>query len=143
MSGIIVLVLRILLTLVLYAFVAWVLLLIWRDLRQQAAIVSARRIPPLRLAWQCDGKSQTRQFTEHEVTIGRDPNSDCSIQDDTISARHARLAYHHNQWWLEDLASTNGTFLNQEPLDIPTVVVSGDEFRCGQVMLTVIIGDKS
>ena len=43
------------------------------------------------------------------------------------------------QWWLEDLKSTNGTFLNEEKLDTPTVIVTGDEIRCGQVPVRVQI----
>ena len=71
------------------------------------------------------------------MTIGRDPACECPVDDEAVSARHARLSYHHNQWWLEDLDSTNGTLLNQEKLAIPTVVISGDEFRCGGTRFTI------
>jgi pSer/pThr/pTyr-binding forkhead associated (FHA) protein len=53
------------------------------------------------------------------------------------------LSYHHNQWWLEDLGSTNGTLLNQEKLTIPTVVISGDEFRCGETRFTITLATPS
>ena len=75
--------------------------------------------------------------------LGRDPVCDFQIKNETVSARHARLSYHHKQWWIEDLNSTNGTFLNEEPLYTATVIVSGDEIRCGQVDILVSIGDKS
>jgi pSer/pThr/pTyr-binding forkhead associated (FHA) protein len=65
------------------------------------------------------------------------------LEDAAASARHARLSYHHNQWWLEDLGSTNGTLLNQEKLALPTVVISGDEFRCGETRFTITLATAS
>ena len=69
--------------------------------------------------------------------MGRDPASDLYIEDKTISARHAKLSYHHGQWWVEDLRSTNGTFLNDEPVQEPLVLASGDRLRFGQVQWQV------
>ncbi len=143
MSGTIALVLRVLLVIALYAFIGYAVFVVWRDLQRQAFQVNSRKIPSVGLSWRLDGKTVEHQFLLPEIMIGRDPSTDCVILDDTISARHARLAFHHNQWWLEDLGSTNGTFLNDEPLEIPTVIVSGDEFRCGQVNLIVTINDES
>lgn len=72
-----------------------------------------------------------RYFSQAEISIGRDPGCDIPIFDETISARHAQLTYHHNQWWLEDLTSTNGTRLNAARITTPTVITSGDEIQCG------------
>jgi pSer/pThr/pTyr-binding forkhead associated (FHA) protein len=41
------------------------------------------------------------------------------------------LRYHHNQWWAEDIHSTNGTFINREKIMDPTVLFSEDVLRCG------------
>ncbi len=140
MSGPIVLALRLLLTFCLYAFLAWALVSLWRDIKLQSALLATRRIPPINLTiFQQDQVSQVRHFIQAEVTIGRDPACECPVDDDAISARHARLTFHHNQWWLEDLESTNGTMINQEKLLIPTVVVSGDEFRCGKTLFTITL----
>ncbi len=76
------------------------------------------------------------------MIIGRSPNSDYPIANETVSARHARLSYHHNQWWVEDLNSTNGTYLNDERLTFPTVIISGDDLRCGRVNLSIQIEEK-
>jgi pSer/pThr/pTyr-binding forkhead associated (FHA) protein len=62
--------------------------------------------------------------------------------DDTASARHAQLSYHHLQWWLEDLASTNGTILNDTPITMPTVITSGDEIRCGETHMTITLSEN-
>jgi pSer/pThr/pTyr-binding forkhead associated (FHA) protein len=142
MSAALVLVFRILLAASLYVFLGWAILILWRDLQRQSLTLGKRKIPGIQLAWQVDQQDQTRLFSTPEVTIGRDPSSDCPLPDDTISARHARLTYHHNQWWLEDLQSTNGTFLNQERLDVPTVIVSGDELRCGTVNVSIHIHER-
>jgi pSer/pThr/pTyr-binding forkhead associated (FHA) protein len=140
MSGPVVLALRLLLTLSLYAFLAWGLISLWRDIKLQSTLLATRNIPPISLTFTPDGQiSQIRRFIQAEVTIGRDPVCECPVEDDAISARHARLTYHHNQWWLEDLDSTNGTFINLEKLIIPTVVVSGDEFRCGDTLFTITL----
>jgi pSer/pThr/pTyr-binding forkhead associated (FHA) protein len=140
MSGPIVLALRLLLTLCLYAFLAWALVSLWRDIKLQTALLATRKIPPISLTiTQEDQAPEVRRFNQAEVTIGRDPACECPVEDNAISARHARLAYHHNQWWLEDLESTNGTLINQEKLSIPTVVVSGDEFFCGKTLFKITL----
>ena len=46
------------------------------------------------------------------VTIGRDPNADLTIDDDTVSSTHARVEYASGAWVLQDLGSRNGTFMN-------------------------------
>ncbi len=61
------------------------------------------------------------------------------MTDETISARHAMLSYHNNQWWVEDLGSTNGTYLNLLPVTTPTVLVGGDILMFGKVSLDVKI----
>jgi pSer/pThr/pTyr-binding forkhead associated (FHA) protein len=140
MSGPVVLLLRLLLTVSLYAFLVWAFMNLWRDLKLQSSLLEARKIPPISLTLSLAGQvSLIRRFIQAEVTIGRDPACECPVEDEAVSARHARLSYHHNQWWLEDLDSTNGTVLNQEKLSIPTVVISGDEFRCGGTLFTVAL----
>ena len=71
--------------------------------------------------------------------IGRDTKCDLSVMDEALSAHHARIAYHHGQWWLEDLNSTNGTFLNHEKLIAPAVVITGDQFKCGNTLFNIRI----
>lgn len=141
MSGPFLLVLRVLLILALYLFLAWGFYVIWQDLRRQARLEPASTPVPLTLILQANGKTQTYRFTHPEVIIGRDPAADCHLMDRTISAQHTRLHYHHNQWWVEDLHSTNGTFLNQVPVTEPLVITSGDELRCGQVLFRLRLGE--
>lgn len=143
MSGILLLILRILLAAALYAFLGWAVITIWRDLRAQGRAISAPEIPSLSLtAVEPERGGEMGPVETAELIIGRSTNCDHLITDETVSARHARLSYHHNQWWVEDLKSTNGTYLNDERVNVPTVMVSGDELRCGQARMLVAIVEK-
>ena len=143
MSGPVLLALRLAMALALYGFIGWALLTIWRDVRQQTDLLNAARTPPIRLRYQLEGQAYVRRFNKPEVTIGRDPASDCHLDNQTISAHHTRLTFHHGQWWVEDMRSTNGTFLNQENVDEPSVVTTGDTLRCGQVSLEIGLGEEA
>lgn len=142
MSGFIVLFLRLVLAVCLYAFLTWALYTLWRDFRAQTQLVSNREIPALVLALDQDDTTIDIKFTQAEVIIGRDPASAFPINDETVSAHHARLSYYKKQWWLEDLHSTNGSFLNDERVLTPVVVTSGDIVRCGQADVLVTILNK-
>lgn len=143
MSGPVLLALRIALTVALYAFLGWALYTLWQDLRRQSKLLTSSQVPRLTLIHQVDGISKAFRYSTAEVTIGRDPACDFHLEDKTISAQHARLSYHHSQWWVEDLHSTNGTFLNQEPVSEPVVITAGDQLRCGQLIFEIGIGETA
>lgn len=143
MSATILLILRVLLAASLYAFIGLAFYLIWRDLQQQT-LPSASRLPPtLTLVHITDEEPVPLSFTTQEIVIGRDPSCDFRLEDSTVSAQHSRLTFRRGHWWIEDLRSTNGTSLNQEPVTTPMVIASGDELRCGQITLMVTIGESS
>jgi pSer/pThr/pTyr-binding forkhead associated (FHA) protein len=141
MIATVVLTLRIAMAIALFSFLGWALLTLWRDLKQQANSLATSKIPTINLEV-VSGQDESIQsrFIESAITIGRDKNCDLALADDKISARHAHILYHHGQWWLEDLHSTNGTFLNREKILIPTVLTTGDEFQCGDTRFRVRIG---
>ena len=141
MSGLVLLILRALLAASLYAFVGLAFYLLWRDLFRQTR-PDATRLPPTLTLIRVDGLEQAHlRFTVSEVVIGRDPACDYVLEDSTVSAKHTRLSYRQGQWWVEDMRSTNGTYLNQEPVSAPLVITNGDELRCGQAILTITVGD--
>jgi pSer/pThr/pTyr-binding forkhead associated (FHA) protein len=138
MSAALLLGLRVLAAITLYIFIGWALFLLWRSLQQETAFLSARKVIPINLTIQTAGESsQSLHFTQGDILIGRDPECECPLEDATISAQHARLAYHHNQWWLDDLQSTNGTKLNNDIVKTATVVVNGDTIQCGQTVIVI------
>ena len=142
MSGIVVLILRIFLAAALYAFLGWALYTLWRDLRMQTLILAAQKTPTITLTRIGMDEFEPASFQKSEIFIGRELTSSLPIIDDTVSGQHARLAYRHNQWWVEDRKSTNGTFLNDEPVQTMTVLVSGDEIRVGQTVMKVEIAPR-
>lgn len=59
---------------------------------------------------------------EEQFTIGRSGDSSLVIRDDTTSTHHARLMLWNDQWMVQDLDSTNGTFVDGKRVSIPTPV---------------------
>ena len=138
-GAIFLLILRIALTIALYGFVGWAFYSIWQDLKHHNRNLSYQKVPPLVFRILGKDELQIRYFYAPEVIIGRDPGCDFLIQDEAVSARHSRLSYHHHQWWVEDMHSTNGTYLNRERLSTPTVMISGDELHFGHITLSITI----
>lgn len=141
MSGPIVLGLRILLILALYAFLGITLSTIWQDLKRTGQQTATHKIPAIRLEVQMKRRAPVSQiFSQPEISLGREPACDVTLDDATVSARHAKLSYHHRQWWIEDLNATNGTSLNNEKLTTATVLATGDEIQCGEARVTINLG---
>jgi hypothetical protein len=72
---------------------------------------------------------------EAPITIGRAEDSTLVITDDYASAKHARLVLRSGQWYLEDLGSTNGTYLDKTKVGAPTPVPLGVPIRIGRTSL--------
>ena len=72
---------------------------------------------------------------EAPITIGRAEDSTLVITDDFASARHARLVPRDGQWFVEDLGSTNGTYLDRGKVSGPTPVPLGVPIRIGRTSL--------
>ncbi len=73
-----------------------------------------------------------------EVTIGRGGGCAISVPTDTfVSTVHARIYQQNNELWLEDLGSTNGTRLNDEPIKRATRLQSGDHVGVGSTIIEV------
>ena len=68
------------------------------------------------------------------MIIGRDSRSDILLNDLSVSRRHARLTYIYNEYCLEDLNSTNGTILNDQPVT-KRILNHGDILRIGSFTL--------
>lgn len=74
-------------------------------------------------------------LSEAPITLGRAEDSTLVLTDDYASARHARLMPRHGEWLLEDLGSTNGTYLDRAKVTGPTPVPLGVPIRIGHTAL--------
>jgi hypothetical protein len=77
----------------------------------------------------------TFPITGEEAILGREEGIDVSVRDPEVSRRHARITWQDGSYYLEDLKSTNGTFLNNALVTSPQPLRSGDTIGIGQTVL--------
>ena len=78
-----------------------------------------------------DGKPRTVRL-DASMVIGRAPEAELRLDDTFVSSQHARIFGRNGSWYIEDLGSTNGTFVNEQKLMGPAMVQPGDSIRIGQ-----------
>lgn len=76
-------------------------------------------------------------------TLGRKPDNDMVISDQSASRLHAEIFYQDNLLVIYDLKSTNGTYVNRERVNDPVVLHSGDQIRIGQLEASVTFRDDA
>jgi hypothetical protein len=74
-------------------------------------------------------------LSDQQITIGRANDATLVLNDDYASSRHARLFPQDGQWIVEDLGSTNGTYLDRQKVTQPTPVPPGVAIRIGKTVL--------
>jgi pSer/pThr/pTyr-binding forkhead associated (FHA) protein len=74
-------------------------------------------------------------LTGAPVLVGRANDSTLVLEDDYASTRHARISLQNGMWVVEDLGSTNGTYLGQRKVDGPTPLEPGVPLRIGRTVL--------
>jgi hypothetical protein len=72
------------------------------------------------------------------TSIGRGAGNTLVLNDDFVSGEHALLTLSGDMWWLEDLNSRNGTYLNDMPLQTRAVVTAGDIFTFGGTRIKLV-----
>ena len=73
-----------------------------------------------------------------EITIGREiGNSIAPVAAEGLSRRHAKIVSRDGKWTIEDLGSTNGTFVNGKKIDSPAEIKPGDKISCGKFGIAV------
>lgn len=91
-----------------------------------------------------EGQTQTLFQPQHTWVIGRDRKVGLSIQDKRLSRRHALIQYLPGQgFYLKDLSSTNGTYLNGEPVRRPVLLKDGDRVRLGSLFFIFFVDSNS
>ena len=74
-------------------------------------------------------------LTDQQITLGRANDATLVLNDDYASSRHARIFPQDGQWLVEDLGSTNGTYLDRQKVTRPTPVPIGVPIRIGKTVL--------
>jgi pSer/pThr/pTyr-binding forkhead associated (FHA) protein len=74
-------------------------------------------------------------LTDQQITVGRANDATLVLNDDYASSRHARLFPQDGQWIVEDLGSTNGTYIDRQKVTQPTPVPVGVPIRIGKTVL--------
>jgi hypothetical protein len=69
------------------------------------------------------------------ILIGRGSDATIQLDDDYVSTRHARFIVNGDQWFIEDLGSTNGTFLGTQKVTTPLAVNTGSRVRVGKTTI--------
>jgi pSer/pThr/pTyr-binding forkhead associated (FHA) protein len=130
--------LRIAFIVLLYLFLFWVIRVIVRDLRQpiraEAPTTKARYG---KLVVVEPGNSRLAPGTVYTLqavtSLGRKPSNSIVLEDDFISSEHSLISWRDGRPWVEDVASTNGTFLNNAEVSHPAAVSEGDIIGIGGV----------
>ena len=138
--SVLMLILRVLMALTLYAFLTLILVALWRDLR--SVTDRGANVPETYLIEEeiSEGSLNTRIGALN--LIGRAVDCTIRLADETVSAHHARLSYQGNQWWLEDLGSKNGTMVNDFTIEGPIILTDGDCISFGQVRVLLYSGSQ-
>ncbi|MGH2710663.1 MAG: FHA domain-containing protein FhaB/FipA [Actinomycetota bacterium] len=71
------------------------------------------------------------------LEIGRDASCQIRPEDTYLSQKHARVFNRNGSWVVEDLGSTNGTYLNQQKVTVPSQLSPGDRIRIGKTVIEV------
>ncbi len=130
----------------LYLFVFWALRAARAELATEPQVAA-----PASAASSSDGRAVPRSLTltdEHgasigavplsgPVQVGRSPSCQIPLTDTFASSIHARLFARDGSWFVEDLGSTNGTYVNERRVTTPAEIKVGDRVRVGRTLLEV------
>ncbi len=128
--------LRILFVVLIYVFLFMVARAMWRDLRSGVA-GAGRPLARLHVVAAVEGRPEPGSSIPLDAvnSLGRDVNNSIVLDDSFVSAEHALLTFRGRAWYVEDLGSTNGTWLNGQQVVGLLPLGYGDEIQIGQVRL--------
>ncbi len=80
-------------------------------------------------------KGEVIPLDQAPLLIGRGNDAAIRLDDDYVSTRHARIGSSGDQWYVEDLGSTNGTYVGSSRISQPTAISLGSQIRIGKSIL--------
>jgi hypothetical protein len=141
---------KVLLLVVLYLFFMRVLRAVWAELKEPRPAMAAPAMAPAaappnpapqhaaraHLVVIAPEEQRGRSYELlDELTVGRAAGCHIALDDRFVSQLHARMFRRDDQCFIEDLGSTNGTFLNDEKVTGPALLARGDVVRIGNVVM--------
>jgi hypothetical protein len=131
----------------LYLFIARAVRVVYLDLvgprvpkprGARAKPTAARRRGTPKTVVVTEAEKPVRTFPlDGELTFGRSDSCGVQLDDTYVSTLHARLFSKDGTWFVEDLGSTNGTYLNRVKVTSPSPIAVGDEVRVGKTIVEV------
>ena len=110
-----------------------------RAAKRQAKAAGSKRVPrgaPTHVAVVEGANAGEQVSLDHApLLIGRGADAAIRLDDDYVSTRHARIASSGDQWYVEDLGSTNVTYIGPHRLTQPTALQLGSQVRVGKTTL--------
>ncbi|WP_107705087.1 FHA domain-containing protein FhaB/FipA [Nocardioides allogilvus] len=82
-----------------------------------------------------DNTGARAELADAPLLIGRGSDAAIKLDDDYVSTRHARVAASGDEWFVEDLGSTNGTYVGSVRITQPTTIGLGIQVRIGKTIL--------
>lgn len=133
----------------LYLFFFRVIRAVWAEVRTPAVVAApaaaqAPARPPARREGRSSAKLTVVEPPElagrtyglgQELTVGRAAGCQITLDDGYVSQLHARIFARDGSFYVEDLGSTNGTFLNSEKVTAPVAMRRGDRLRIGSTVM--------
>jgi len=102
---------------------------------KQKAPPKRRGSPTQVVVTQGSNSGATASLAQAPILIGRGNDAAIKLDDDYVSTRHARIAASGDQWFVEDLGSTNGTYIGTVRITQPTTITLGTQVRIGKTIL--------
>jgi pSer/pThr/pTyr-binding forkhead associated (FHA) protein len=106
-----------------------------RDQRPPKPAKARRGAPTHVLVVGGDNQGERADLAQAPILIGRGPDAAIRLDDDYVSTRHARIGSSGDQWYVEDLGSTNGTYVGSSRISQPTAISLGTQIRIGKSIL--------
>ena len=144
-------ILKLCLLVLLYLFFLRVLRAVWAEVKAPKKVEApprrakretrraTRKAAPIQLAVVEPAAQQGRTFPlGQEVTVGRAAGCQVTLDDTYASQIHARLFARDGQLFVEDLGSTNGTYLNRKKVQGPIVMQRGDKLQVGNTVMELV-----
>jgi hypothetical protein len=103
--------------------------------RPSAPSSRGRRAPSAVLVHDIDGQKPSTVRLVHATDVGRGASCAITVDDTYVSQQHARFFERDGAWYVEDLGSTNGTYLNDQRVMQAAEVHAGDVVRLGKTVL--------